>query len=380
MKKIVVFSSKGGGGHVAVTNALQQYLHQDYTIEINNIFTQVLGPLDFLHQLTAGKISAESVYNICIARKWYSFLNGYYKAGSWFYHRLRFRAQNLIHDYLNEQKPDLIVSVVPLVNNIILEVAKKRGIPFLLIPTDLDISSFINHIKKPTYEKFKIALAFDNNTTKKKINVAKIPHSSCVTAGFLLRPDFFEKKESIAIKFGYAVPENKPTILLLLGAVGSCAIYSFAEQLLKVEHPCHLLICIGTQTQLKDKIQALEFPLHITYTIIEFTNRISDLMSIADLLITKSGSVSVNEALYMNLPMILDATSNILKWELYNHDFVTQNDFGVAIKDFDKLPELVTQLLVDRTDLNNFKNNLIHFNKQHGGKQIQEIIRNILVN
>ncbi|MDR3550470.1 MAG: glycosyltransferase, partial [Candidatus Babeliales bacterium] len=314
MKKVVVFSSKGGGGHVAVSNALQQYLNDDYSIETNNIFTQVLGPLDFLSRSTGGKVSAENIYNICIARKWYSFLNGYHKMGGWFYYLLQKKAQTLIHQYLDEQKPDLIVSVVPLINNIILEVAKQRSIPFLLIPTDLDISSCLTNINQPVYEKFKIAIPFDDKAIQEKISSARIPDQSCVTTGFLLRPDFFEEKDSTPIKFGYGVPEKKPTVLLLLGAVGSHAIYSFVEQLARVEYPCHILICIGKQIQLKTKIESLEFPNHVSYTIVEFTPRISDLMAISDLLITKSGSVSVNEAIYMNLPMILDATSNVLKW------------------------------------------------------------------
>lgn len=380
MKKVVVFSSKGGGGHVAVTNALQQYLKDDYSIETNNIFTQVLGPLDFLSRSTGGKISAENIYNICIARKWYSFLNGYHTMGGWFYYLLQTKAQTLIHQYLDEQKPDLIVSVVPLINNIILDVAQKRNIPFLLIPTDLDISSFLTNINQPNYKKFKLAIPFDDHVIQKKISSAKIPDQSCVTTGFLLRPDFFEEKDSAPIKFGYGVPEKKPTILLLLGAVGSCAIYRFVEQLARVQYPCHILICIGKQVQLKTKIASIEFPNHISYTIVEFTQRISDLMAISDILITKSGSVSVNEALYMNLPMILDATSNVLKWEQYNHTFITQNNFGKIVKNFNELPDIITDLLLDRTELNSYKDNLINFNKKHGGKQIQKVVQTILNN
>ncbi|MDR3550318.1 MAG: glycosyltransferase, partial [Candidatus Babeliales bacterium] len=112
----------------------------------------------------------------------------------------------------------------------------------------------------------------------------------------------------------------------------------------------------------------------------EFTPRISDLMAISDLLITKSGSVSVNEAIYMNLPMILDATSNVLKWEQYNHTFIVQNNFGKVIKDFNALPDVITNLLFDRTELNSYKNSLMNFNKNHGGQQIQKIVQTILNN
>src|SRR5207237_3814499 len=108
-------------------------------------------------------------------------------------------------------------------------------------------------------------------------------------------------------------------------------LYTFVRELAQIKEPVHLLICIARQEQLRHKIMALKLAPHITMTIIGFTDRISDLMAIADILITKSGSVSVNEALYMNLPMILDATSHLLSWEKYNHTFIEQHQLGISL-------------------------------------------------
>jgi len=378
MKKIVVFSSKGGGGHTAVAKALQEYLDSTYQIEVANIFTDVLAPLDWLQSVTFGKASSEVVYNFCIARKWYSFLNRYSMAGSWYFQLLRAQTERLINAYLDEQKPDLIISVIPLVNNIILDIAQKRNIPFLLIPTDLDISIFIKNIQNPDYLNFKIALAFEDETTQKKLTQAKIPEHAGVTTGFVLRADFFEHKEKKQIKSFYAIPPDKPVILLLLGAEGSQAICAFAQQLTLITCPVHILVCIGKQQHLKACVEAISFPSHISFSVIEFTDHISDLMAITDLFISKSGSVSVNEAVYMNVPMILDATSDVLKWEKYNHEFITENKFGSSIAEFEKLPGLITQLLTNRVELDAYKQNLTLFDKKHGGHQIKKMIENIL--
>jgi len=45
-------------------------------------------------------------------------------------------------------------------------------------------------------------------------------------------------------------------------------------------------------------------------------------MAASDLCITKSGSVSVCETIYSNLPVLLDATSDVLRWEQFNHRFI----------------------------------------------------------
>jgi len=378
MKKVVIFSSKGGGGHTAVANALQHYLKDSYHIKTANIFTEVLAPLDLLQILTRGCISGESIYNFCIARKWYRFLNLYYHMGIFYYENLRPKTDNLIDIYLNKEKPDFIVSVVPLVNNIILSCAQKKNIPFLLIPTDIDITTFIANIDSPNYKQFKIAIPFQDEPTKQKLLQAKIPAHAYQTTGFVLRSHFFEEKEPAAIKFFYDAPQDKPIVLLLLGAVGSQAVITFAQQLSYIDVPCHILICIGRQEHLKNKINAIDFPPHISFSIIEFTDRISDLMAIADVLITKSGSVSVNEAIYMNLPMILDATTNILKWERYNHVFIKDHEFGISIENFSNLSLIVTDMLTHNSQLIKYRNNLRHFNKKQGGQEIKKIIGQML--
>jgi UDP-N-acetylglucosamine:LPS N-acetylglucosamine transferase len=379
MKKIIIFSSMGGGGHTAVANALQEYLKDDYSIEIVNIFTDVIRPLNTIFNFSPQKITGEDIYNYSISHKWYGFLNLYFKIGAMYFKIRHSQVEERISKFIDQKNPDLIISVVPLVNNNILEIAQKRNIPFLLIPTDLDISTFIFDINCPSYDKFKISLAFNDILIQQKINQAQIPRSAIIKTGFILRPDFFEKKDIKTLKKIYNVPEGKPVILLLLGGVGLKALYTFAQHLAQVPQQAHLLLCIGRQAALKEKIKTIPFPDYITTTTISFTDRISDLMAISNFLITKSGSVSVCEAIYTNLPLILDATSSsLLRWEQYNHSFIKEHNFGTVIDNIEKLPSLINELLSDSSNLSAYKYNLAQFEKKHGGNEIKQVIKEIL--
>src|ERR1700722_3478593 len=136
MKKITIFSSSDGGGHTAVAHALCAYLDSHYQVEVTNVFSQMLRPLDFAQSLSKGKFSGEDFYNFCMAKKWYQVLNIYYRLGSTYYQLFNKKVVSIIRQHLEEKQPDLIISVVPLVNHCILKIAKERNIPFLLIPTD----------------------------------------------------------------------------------------------------------------------------------------------------------------------------------------------------------------------------------------------------
>jgi processive 1,2-diacylglycerol beta-glucosyltransferase len=284
----------------------------------------------------------------------------------------------LIEQYIDEQKPDVIISAVPFINDLVLEIVQERNIYFLLIPTDFDIATFLYHIKQPHYEKFMIALPFEDKRIFSYLEAAKIPHKNYRITGFVVRPDFFEIKNLQLIRSRYDVTDNKPVILLMFGAVGSRELSLFVKKLRHVTQPLHILICIGKQEYMIDKINSLTFPEHISKTVVGFTQHVSDLMAISDLIITKSGTVTVAEALYMNLPLILDGTSEVLKWERYNHTFIEHHGFGISLKQRSELPHRVDRLLKNRSELVIYKKNLMNFNKKNGGLEIKSYIDTII--
>lgn len=378
MKKIVIFSSYGGGGHTAVANALSSYLKDEYEIVTTNIFSQVLAPLDLMQTVSSGRYTGEDIYNYLMPRKYYGLINLYYKLGAWYFKFRQKKVRKNIEDFLQMHKPDIVISVIPIVNYSVLAVTQKLNLPFLLIPTDLDITTFIAGIKAPTYDQFKIGLAFEDDEARIRLAEAQIPLDVSIVTGFVVRPDFFQTKDIAQIKKEFDVPEGKPVVLLMLGAVGLQSLLSFSKQLSNIESSAHILICTSKQETIKKSIDALTFPAPLSKTTIGFTSRISDLMAISDIFITKSGSVSVCEAMYMNLPMILDATTDLLAWEKANHRFVKRHHFGTIIEDQDKLAGMVTEMLKNPELCNEYKARLTLLEKKYGCEEIKLIIASMI--
>ena len=371
-KKIVIFSCEGGGGHTAVARALNDYLIEEYEILIVS---------DFFYEISSAArgVSAVAIYNYLLANKWYRAINWYYTAGIYFFNTVTHKQSvKKIKDYLLQHKPDLVISVIPMTNNLILQATQSLNIPFLLVPTDLDIRTFIAKINAPTYDKFKLAIPFETPETHEAITKAQIPASMVCTTGFVIRPSFFEQKDIALIKKEFAVPENKPVILLLLGAVGVERIITFTQELSRIKSAAHVLVCIGKNESLRAQLNVITLPPYLTITVIGFTDKIADLMAITDLFITKSGSVSVNEAIYMNLPMILDATGPLLRWEAKNHKFVQKNQFGISLTDISMLPAIVDTLLNSAHKLSAYGQRLKSFEKKHGGTERKKLINEML--
>ncbi len=375
-KKILIFSSRGGGGHISVMNALYEYLDDTYLIGHSFIFTDVLSQIDPAQWVTKG--NGEDFYNFCLKRKWYQCTNLMYNFGSWYYLWRQKKIQPIIEKYLQEHKPDLVISVIPLVNSIILDATTKLKIPFLLIPTDLDATIALNGIDTVSYDKFHLALSYNCPEVNEVPQKANIDPRYISYTGFPVKKAFFEPTNVRATRKSFGIPEDKPVILLLMGAQGSQDLYKFSKNIAKLQSPAHVIIVLGKSEELRSSLESIYFPPHITRTILGFTNQIPDLMKMSDLLISKSGSVSFNEAIYAHLPIILDSTSGVLKWEQLNHIFVKKYKLGESIKKIYRLPHMITDLISHKDRLEKIKENFDVFTEKNPEQEIQLLVKKIL--
>ncbi len=373
-KRIVIFTSTGGGGHMAATCALQSYLEDKYTI----IPYFPIMEHDPMKAMLFGYGDGEDTYNYLITRKYYNVINLMARGSAWYYKTYH---DMVVHDfikYFEEIEPDFVISVIPFVNKALLEAAKKKNIPFLLMPTDLDMRTFINNIDEPDYEKFHLALAFENNDMKQQVKNANIPSEQASVCGFPLREDFFTAKDIMSIKNRYSIPTDKPAVLVLMGAAGSYASYRYVKQLTLVESPLHVIVVLGRNEILRPKLEELILPDNMTMTVLGFTQDIASLMAISDLCITKSGSVSFCEAIYSNLPMLLDKTTSVLRWERFNHSYTENNNLGYIIKRYSTVPRLVTQLLNNPQVIERMRDNLRALPKKQLKLEIKSLIERLL--
>ena len=376
-KKIMIFTTSGGGGHISVTQALQEYLQDSFTVEPVFIFQEVLSSIDIIRAITFGRYNGEDVYNYLVRKKWFGLLNVFYQLAVRYYQGQNQKIRYALYGYLKEHKPDCVISVTPMINNIILGVCQDLAIPFILMPTDLDITTFIYNISYPDYKNFYLFLPFDDPHIKKPAQKAQIPSTQIKISGFALREAFFKKENIPELKDHYAIIQDIPVVMILMGAQGTESIVEMVKELFLVERQMHIITCVGKNALLKKKVQELILPEHISLTLVSFGCNIAHIMTVADILITKSGTVSVCEALYKDLPMILDATGAVLKWEQFNHRFIQDHQFGVSLT---KLSDLSQQIdcFLHANHMKVYKQNLESFKKKNPKETIPKLIAEIL--
>jgi processive 1,2-diacylglycerol beta-glucosyltransferase len=379
MAKILVLTSYGGGGHISASQALSQYLSDEHEVQVVPFFIDVLDPMDPVKFLTRGKYHVETIYNYLLRRKKTRAINTMaYLCGLFMPIMHPFIKKHLKRYIKRHGQFDLIISVIPWVNESILEVAQQENIPFLLIPTDLDSSTFLHRIHEPAYKQFFLSLPFNNSAIFEKISRAHIAKSQIVVSGFPIRKSFFMAYDKKNLKKEFAIPENKLVLLLMMGAEGSSSILTHVKQLITIPVSFHIIILLGRNAQLESQLRTIQFPEHISFSIIGFTDRIAELMTIADLCLTKSGSVSVSECLYKRLPVILDGTGNALQWERFNLHFIKNNQLGDVVRRFDEVPTIVQFYLTDTNARNNIAAHLAQFEMPNFERHVRLLVNKMI--
>ncbi|HEV2601563.1 MAG TPA: glycosyltransferase [Candidatus Babeliales bacterium] len=380
MKKIVIFTSSGGGGQISVTKALAEHLSGAYQIVPSYIFASVLGSIDLIQTLTFGKYTGEDLYNHLLAKQSLKIFNGlFYKLGSMYYGFYHKRTKRLLKVYLEEEKPDLVISVIPYANQGILEATQELGIPFLLFTADLDPFIYLHNMEYCDDKLFKLAVPFSDPVLLSHVEKYAVSQDNVVVTGYPVHPAFTQKKDSAAIKKELQIPADKPVVFVLLGALGSPSQYTFAQELASISYPVHIIFGVGKNHEMKQKIEDIAYPEHITKMVIGFTDRVADIMAISDILLTKSGSVSFCEGLYMNVPMLLDATADtVIQWEKENHVLVERLEFGVSIKNYKQAVDMITYWLANPEELQKVKQRIMNFEKKDGLIGLQQMVGRLL--
>jgi UDP-N-acetylglucosamine:LPS N-acetylglucosamine transferase len=338
-KTILILSSYGGGGHLAASNTLQKLVGEEYDLKI-------VYPINQLR--IWGVPSCEQVYNTMLRSGWIRSVNFLVRhVVPPIFKSRQAKVEKIIASYITAYRPDLVISLIPFINYPASEASRKKEIPFLLVTTDNDLRHWTLEMEKVKHPQMKVTIGADLPTTREILRKKKIPESSIETIGLPLRPDFMSPKDGKKILEELHLPSNKGIILIMMGGAGGQIAYEYAKNIGKMHLGAHLVVIAGRNNKLKKELEQLKLHSSNTLSAFGFTDRVSDLMAVSNVIVTKPGPGTINEAMAMKLPILIDNTDTSLFWERANVDVVLRYGVGQKIKKFSQVKELLSTYLKD---------------------------------
>lgn len=359
--KILIIHASAGAGHKKAAEAVYNLLKENPAHQA--VFVDVLDYGSWLYQKTY-----RSTYTFLVTKL--PFLWGFFFSLldlpllKWSVGAIR-RVVNALNGgtlerFLIKEQFDCIFSTHFFPNEVISHLKRSQKIKSRLISvvTDFDVHSFWLGSGVDIYT---AACEY----TAEKLKTLGVPENKIRVCGIPTDKKFIEPFNKDALKSKLGLKKDVFTVLMATGSFGTGPIQKIAEGLVG----CQVLIVCGQNKELFERLNAGKKDFMHVYPLV---HNMHELMSVADVMVTKPGGLSISEALVKNLPMIFFSAipgqeeNNIRVLKSYGIGLSCQSTFGII--------DEVQKLKASQEYLHKIKENIQKLAKPQAAAEIIKLI------
>ena len=380
MKKVLIFYASYGGGHLTAAKSIEAYIKSNY----KDIDIELIDCIKYVNK-TIEKITTSAYKQMAKKAPW-AWGKIYSDAQKGPLAHLSSRSNKVLAikllRLLRQKKPDLIISTHPFGSQMCSYLKRKGKIyaEIATIMTDfaphdqwLVGNDFVNYYFV-AHNKMKNYL-LSKEIPEEKIYVTGIPISNKFLINYSIIIFFIYDKSDIFNSFGLS--ENKQTVLFFGGGefgLGKTKTANIFEALVKNYNNMQIIAISGKNPKMKESFEEIVdyYNKKDSVKILEYTDKVPELMAISDIVVTKPGGLTTSESLASNLPMII--INPIPGQEEENAEFLEQKGIAVWIRKDDDPEYVLKTLLNDKEKLLSMKENTNILAKKYATSDICKIL------
>lgn len=282
--KILIFYATYGGGHLSAANAMQEVINKEHP----EIKTEVIDCMKYLNKVING-ITVKGYEGL--SKRMPKMWGRIYKASrkgaiAGFSNSINKLLSNKLGKLIEKENPSLIISAHPFSTQMC-GILKKKG--KLKIPVSTILTDFKYHeqwlVKHEYLEKFFVS------TEKMKESLVEfgVKKEKVYATGLPISQRFLEEFDKKEILKEFELKENLKTILFFAGGKMGLSrknIFTFMEILTKNSNDIQVIAVSGKNSKVYQKFKEIAKDKE-NVKVLEFTNKVPELMSVSDIVITK---------------------------------------------------------------------------------------------
>jgi UDP-N-acetylglucosamine:LPS N-acetylglucosamine transferase len=198
------------------------------------------------------------------------------------------------------ERPDLVISVLPVVNGLLAEVTRPVGARLEVVLTDWHsvhrfwVAQGVDFYTAPTESAREDCIRF--GAPEQAVDVVGIP----VRRAFATSVDGLVRTRVLS---ELGLDSARFTILAMVGAEGSPRAVRNIEHLAQLDLHAQLVVVCGRNAALRQHVQQL--PARMPLLAVGFVDNVAELMRAADVLVTKAGGLTLAEAFCSRVPVVV---------------------------------------------------------------------------
>ena len=370
--KILIFYGSYGGGHLSAARSIKEYIESTYTN--NEVF--LVDAIQYVNK-ALNKVTTKAYSDMA-------------KKASWAWKKLYYNSEKAplkqitnethkamalkLNKLLQEISPDLIISTHPFSSHMCAYLKKKEKINCEIATILTDYAPHGQWLMYPEYINYFFVA---HEGMKDSLISEGIDENKIFPTGIPLSNRFLAHYDKKRVLSTFGLSENKKTILFFAGGeygLGKDSTYKILKSLVAEFTNMQIIAISGKNSKIKKQFEeiALESNYTNTVRILSYTNKVPELMSVSDLVITKPGGLTTTESLASGLPIIV--INPIPGQEEENAVFLEQKKVAVWIKKNDNIEEKLYSILNSPKTLKSMKINARLLAKKNSTKDICEIL------
>ncbi len=344
--KILIISSDTGGGHrsaaAAIVAGVQKFFDgQSYAV-------RVVKAVEESHSITAKLVN---LYNWLLRNRqhWmkylYWFVNRFRPETREFFHK---RCIGFIKELFERWCPHVVVSVHPLTQHIFARVLKELKladrIPLVSVVTD----PYYGFWKGWACDDVTLYLVASDEARRQLIDYGISPHRIKIS-GMPVHPKFAYPGEEAAqaARKALGLDPEKFTVFVNAGWEGGGNIPQIFRELVRGQLEVQAIFLAGKNETLRADAESLARDASFPIKVIGYSEHVEQLMSAANVMISKLGGLTTFEAFACRLPIIGDAITDPMPQEAATASLIVKRGAGVLLQRAGDVVPVIRRMVED---------------------------------
>jgi len=372
LDKIVVFYGTYGGGHIAAAKSIKDYLTEYYP----EAEVVCINCIKYISKYI-NKISTEA-YKEMAKKTPHIWEKIYTKSNDGALAKLSTTSNKImaikLKNLIKEEKPNLIISTHPFSSQMCAYLKKKGKIDCKLATIMTDFHIHNQWLYLPEFVDY-----FFVSNEEMKIDMIKqnIPDNKIFVTGIPVSPKFLEKFNKDEIYDEFWLDSQKVTLLFFGGGefgLGRNTAYMTLKAIIRLLKDVQVVVVSGKNKKMHKSFEDLIDKTNSSDRIklIEYTDKVPELMSISSCVVTKAGGLTITESLTSHLPIII--INPIPGQEEENAEFLVNSGSALWIKKGDNIARIIKNVSRHPEILENMKNSSSKLAKPYATKNICDIL------
>lgn len=374
MKKVLIFYGSYGGGHLSAAKSIRGYLEKNYP----DLEIQMVDCIEYINKYI-NKVTTGAYKELAKKAPW-AWKQLYKDSKDGALAKISTTSNKVmalkLNLYIQEFAPDLIISTHPFSTQMCGYLKKKEKINCKLatILTDFEI-----HEQWLEFAEYQDFFFVSNEHMKLDMINKNIEENKIFVTGIPVSDRFLKEYNREEVCNMFDLNPNNDVVLFFAGGefgLGRNTTIIMLKALIRLFSKLQVVAISGRNQKMNEKfhklVEATESQNRIK--IIEFTDKVPELMSISKFVITKPGGLTITEALTSHLPILI--INPIPGQEEENANFIEKNGAGIWIKKNDNIARHLKSLYRNPELLINMKKSAENLAKPNSTENICKTLLN----